>query len=164
MTEPLRVQFAHGLESSPHGNKARLLAAAFEARTPAMNTRNLAACVEVHAATLAAFCPHVLVGSSFGGAVVVELLARGLFGGPVLLLAQAARRYRPDARLPEGVRVRLVHTRADAVVPFADSEALARTGTPGLVELVPVDDDHALTAYCGRGELEAAVRALHAGR
>jgi fermentation-respiration switch protein FrsA (DUF1100 family) len=164
MSESLRVQFAHGLESSPHGNKARLLGAAFEALTPAMDTGHFPSCVALHAAALVSFRPHVLVGSSFGGAVVVELLARGLFRGPVLLLAQAARRYRPGARLPDGVRVLLVHARGDAVVPFADSEALARTGSPELVTLRPCDDDHALTGYCARGELEEAVRELHAGR
>jgi predicted esterase len=158
----LRVQFAHGLESSPQGNKARLLAASFTALTPAMDTRDFAACVAVHARALTAFRPHVLVGSSFGGAVVVELLTRGLFRGPTLLLAQAAAHYRADARLPEGVRVTLVHAPLDAVVPYSGSEQLARTGTPELVELIACDDDHALTRFCARGALERAVEALYA--
>jgi predicted esterase len=158
----LRVQFAHGLESSPQGTKARLLAGAFTARTPAMDTRHFGACVELHARVLEEFQPHVLVGSSFGGAVVVELLMRGLFRGPTLLLAQAAVRYRADARLPEGVPVTLVHAPLDEVVPFAGSEQLARTGTPGLVTLISCEDDHALTHFCARGALESAVEALDA--
>lgn len=157
----IRVQFAHGLESSPQGNKARLFAGAFTAETPAMNTRDFGSCVDVHAAVLERFRPDVLVGSSFGGAVVVELLARGLYRGPTLLLAQAALHYRPDARLPQGVRVWLVHARQDDIVPFADSEKLARTGTPGLVELLPRDDDHPLTKLCESGELLQLTAALH---
>src|ERR1700754_4388730 len=94
----LRVQFAHGLESSPQGNKAKLLAQHFATETPAMNTRDFESCVALHAGTLMRFRPDVLVGSSFGGAVAVTLLERGLYRGPTLLLAQAARMYRPTDR------------------------------------------------------------------
>jgi predicted esterase len=155
----IRVQFAHGLESSPQGNKARLLAEHFTALTPAMNTRDLEGCVQVHARALRAFQPNVLVGSSFGGAVVVALLMRGLYQGATLLLAQAALRYLPQARLPGGVPVTLVHAREDEVIPFADSERLASTGSPELVTLLPRADDHALSALCARGELASIVAA-----
>lgn len=154
----LRVQFAHGLESSPQGAKARLLAEHFVAETPAMNTRDFESCVELHAATLARFRPDVLVGSSFGGAVVVALLERGLWRGPTLLLAQAAEHYRPGVQLPEGVRVLLVHARQDAVVPVEDSRKLARTGTPSLVKLIECDDDHALTQLVTSGGLLELVK------
>ena len=36
----IRVQFVHGLESSPQGNKARLFAEHFDARTPSMDTKD----------------------------------------------------------------------------------------------------------------------------
>ena len=153
----IRVQFAHGLESSPQGNKARLFAEHFTAETPAMNTRDFESCVAVHARTLETFQPNVLVGSSFGGAVVVELLQRGLYRGATLLLAQAALHYRPQARLPQGVRATLVHARQDDIVAFEHSEQLARTGTPELVRLVACDDDHPLTKLCESGELVAWV-------
>jgi predicted esterase len=160
----LRVQFAHGLESSPQGSKARLFAAYFDARTPSMNTRNLASCVQVHAQTLQDFRPDVLIGSSFGGAVVVELLARGLWKGPTLLLAQAALHYDPAARLPEAVPVTLVHARQDDVVDIEQSRKLARTGSPGLVELIERDDDHALTRLVESGELVSLVERVAARR
>src|ERR1700754_2496225 len=124
-TQSLRVQFAHGLESSPHGIKARLLAAHFTAETPAMDTRDFESCVGTHAGTLLRFRPDVLIGSSFGGAVAVALLRRKLWRGPTLLLAQAALRYDRAARLPPDVPVLLVHARADEVVAFEDSERLA---------------------------------------
>ena len=153
MTSKLRVQFAHGLESSPQGNKAKLLAQHFETETPAMNTRDFEACVALHAGTLMRFQPDVLVGSSFGGAVAVTLLERGLYRGPTLLLAQAAVMYRPSARLPAGVRVVLVHAPEDEVVPFAGSLQLAATGTADMVELIERSDNHALSKLIATGEL-----------
>lgn len=154
----LRVQFAHGLESSPFGNKARLFAQHFDALTPAMDTRDLEQCVRVHAAALEQFAPHLLIGSSFGGAVAVTLLERGLWRGPTLLLAQAARLYAPSCRLPAGVRVSLVHAVEDEVVNVEGSRALAKTGTPELVELIEVHDDHGLTALTANGELVRLVK------
>lgn len=149
----LRVQFAHGLASSPYGNKARLLSQHFDAHTPEMDTRNLESCIGVHKAALESFKPDLLIGSSFGGAVAVALLERGAWRGPTLLLAQAARYYMPSCRLPEGVRVTLVHATEDEVVDVSGSRELAQTGTPSLVELIEVDDDHALTKLAESGEL-----------
>ncbi|MEY4579435.1 MAG: hypothetical protein RL701_4138 [Pseudomonadota bacterium] len=155
-----RVQFAHGLESSPQGNKAVLLAREFVAETPAMNTRDFESCVAMHAGTLARFRPDVLIGSSFGGAVAVALLERSLWRGPTLLLAQAAVLYRSSARLPEHVRVILVHAVQDTVVPVEQSRQLARTGTAGLVELIECTDDHALTQLVNSGRLLDLIKRL----
>jgi alpha/beta superfamily hydrolase len=160
----LRIQFAHGLASSPHGNKARLFAEHFDALTPEMDTSDLESCIRVHELALASFRPDLLIGSSFGGAVAVALLERGLWRGPTLLLAQAARYYTPSCRLPDGIRVTLVHARQDEIVDIDGSRALARTGTSELVELIEVDDDHQLTALAATGDLIHIVNraAIHA--
>jgi alpha/beta superfamily hydrolase len=158
----LRVQFIHGLEGSPQGAKARLLAEHFWAHTPAMDTRDFASCVAVQADALRSFRPDVLVGSSFGGAVAVELLRRELWRGPTLLLAQAAVKRDAKARLPEGVPVWLVHGRHDEIVDAEDSRVLARTGTPRLVRLFELDDDHPLHATVKSGRLLDLVRELAA--
>jgi pimeloyl-ACP methyl ester carboxylesterase len=158
----LRVQFVHGLESSPQGAKARLFAQHFTACTPAMNTRDFASCVELQSEMLHSFEPDVLVGSSFGAGVVVELLRRGLWRGPTLLLAQAALRRIPDAQLPDGVPVWIVHGTQDHLIDVEESRRLARTGTPEQVKLIEVPDDHSLHASVRNGDLVQWVRELAA--
>jgi len=155
-----RVQFIHGLEGSPAGTKAQLFAAHFTALTPAMDTRDFPACVELQAQALLSFHPDVLIGSSFGGAVAVALLQRGDWRGPTLLLAQAARHYDLPLRLPEGVPVWLVHGQRDDLVDIEDSRALARSGTPGMVRLIEVDDDHSLSGTVASGRLVEIVRQI----
>src|SRR5258706_16228380 len=130
MRSDLRVQFIHGLESSPQGVKAQLFARHFTARTPAMDTRDFAASVRAQADALREFDPHVVVGSSYGGAIAVELLQRGLWRGPTLLLAQAALRRGQPAELPADVTVWLVHGTRDAVIHVGDSRVLAPPGPP----------------------------------
>lgn len=159
MSSP-RVQFIHGLEGSPQGSKARLLAQHFATCTPAMDTRDFEASLEVQAEALRAFRPDVLVGSSFGAALAVELLARDLWRGPTLLLAQAAVRMLESPRLPEGVAVWLVHGTRDELIDPEESRALARSGTPDLVRLIEVDDDHPLRACVADGRLIEWVRDL----
>jgi len=140
------VQLVHGLEGSPTGAKAQYLASFFDLLTPAMDTGDFPGCVEVQAEALARFRPQVLVGSSFGGAVAVELIRRGDWNGPTLLLAPALRFVGGHQALPPGVPVVVVHGTRDDVVPIEDSRALSQTGSQPLVELVEVDDEHRLAS------------------
>lgn len=156
----LKVQFIHGLESSPRSTKAQALAASFEAHTPAMDTSDFEACVALQGAELEAFAPDVLVGSSFGGAVALALLQRGLWRGPTLLLAQAGLRYGLPATLPAGVHVWLVHGRRDNVIPPKDSRVLAAAGIAPHVRLIETNDDHALRASTASGALIRWVESL----
>jgi hypothetical protein len=157
-----RVLFIHGLESGPQGTKAQLLGEHFEALTPAMETSRFEACVRQQAEAIRRFRPDLVIGSSFGGGVAVALLQRGLWRGPTLLLAAAVREQGLPSRLPEGVRVWLVHGRRDDLVPLASSRGLARSGTPALVRLIEVDDDHRLSASLADGRLLGWVRELAA--
>lgn len=166
MSKLVRLHFIHGLESSPHGEKARFFAAHFDARTPHMNTRDFESALETQRASIAARPPDVLVGSSFGGAVAVALLARGHYHGPTLLLAQAAQKLGVREPLPPDVPVTLVHGIHDDIVPIEDSRELARTGSPELVEFVEVDDGHRLASLVASGRLADLVLDLlaRAGR
>jgi len=164
MRRDVRVQFVHGLESSPQGIKAQLFARHFDARTPAMNTHDFEASVAVQAATVREFDPHVLVGSSYGGAIAVALLQRGEWRGPTLLLAQAALRRGQPVWLPEDTTIWLVHGTRDEIIAAEDSRVLARSGTPGRVRLLEIDDVHALHTTVEDGRLIAWVEALADGR
>jgi hypothetical protein len=161
----LRIQFIHGLEGSPQGEKARFLAQRFEALTPAMNTADFEASLEVQRFALQQFSPDVLVGSSFGGAVALELLRRNHWRGPTVLLAPAAKAFGIPLSIPQGVPVVIVHGRRDDLIDPGDSVALSRTGSPELVELVEVDDEHRLQSVVASGALglfceRVAIRAV----
>ena len=161
----VRVHFIHGLEGSPSGSKARLLARHFDTVTPAMDTSDFGGCVARHAALLEdGGSPDVLAGSSFGGAVAVALLQRGHWSGPTLLLAQAALLYGLPAELPAGVPVWIVHGSGDDLVPPEHSRRLAAAGDRELIRLIEVDDDHSLRASVENGSLVDWVRGLAALR
>ncbi len=156
----MRVQFIHGLESSPQSRKAVNLAEHFEALTPAMDTENFDACVDIQSRSLQSFEPDLIVGSSFGGAVALELLQRGDWCGPTLLLAQAALKRGQECRLPEGVPIWIVHGTGDALIDIEDSRQLARAGSPEHVRLIEVEDNHELRASVLGGQLIEWVREL----
>ncbi len=102
----------------------------------------------------------VAVGSSFGGALLMELIHRGHWSGPSLLLAQAGRALLPaDRWLPLEGPALLVHGTADEVVPIAGSrELFSRAGTRA--QLWEVHDGHPLAEFTSAGGLTRAVRAL----
>jgi pimeloyl-ACP methyl ester carboxylesterase len=114
--------------------------------------------VRAQAAELQGFTPHVLVGSSFGGAVAVAMLDRGIWRGPTVLLAPAYRYFFGVARLPPGVPVIIAHGRSDDVISLADSHDLAATGSPEFVELVELDDGHRLDSLVESEALADLVR------
>jgi pimeloyl-ACP methyl ester carboxylesterase len=157
-----RVQFIHGLESSPWGTKARRLARFFEVLAPEMDTRDFEASVATQAVALREADPELVVGSSFGGAVAVALVQRGLWPGPTLLLAPAALRYGLAPELPGSGRVWIVHGLGDTVIDPEDSRKLAASADPERVRLVLVDDDHRLSRSVALGRLEQWVAELDA--
>ncbi len=110
--------------------------------------------VEVQRRNLEQTKPDVVLGSSFGGAVSLELLRRGFWRGTTVLLCPAHERvtergWRPRhpgfAGLPDEVvaNVLVVHGTNDETVPIEHSRRLV-AGTRA--RLITVDDDHRLTA------------------
>lgn len=119
--------------------------------------------VDVQLRALAAHPIDVVVGSSFGGAVALELLQRGAWAGPTVLLCPAqnliARRgWRPAppslASLPASLaaQVVVVHGRGDQIVPVAHSQELVAGSS---ARLVLIDDDHRLSASSSPEQLAA---------
>ncbi len=134
-------------------------------------SRSFEACVRIAASALAQTSPDVLVGSSWGGAVAVELIASGAWRGPTILLAPAVARVHAWTRRADAQqqleRARAACSRAplvifhdphDEVVPFQDSVALARHTS---IALRAVDaGGHRLMALLEGGELAATIHAL----
>ena len=159
------MQFIHGLESSPSSSKARYLADHFVSKTPAMDTSDFEGSVAVQAEHVAEFAPDVLVGSSFGGAVALALLQHGVFGGPTVLLAPAHRHFGVAEQIPNGIPAVIVHGFRDDVVSIEGSRGLALTGSPGMIELVEVDDEHRLgTLLVGDALADLVRRAYSLGQ
>jgi hypothetical protein len=129
--------------------------------------KSFVACVEIQRAALLQEQPDIVVGSSWGGAVVVELMCQGAWNGPTVLLAPAVHRVctktgrgdsRQIAQALRGKRVVIFHDPTDDVVPFADSEALAAEGQ---LDLRAVDGGgHRLLGICQDGRLAAALHEL----
>lgn len=128
---------------------------------------SFSACVEIQRKAVLHEQPDIVLGSSWGGAVAVELIRQGYWKGPTVLLAPAVHRVcvktnqgdsQEIARQLRGNRIVIFHDPTDAVVPFADSEALAREGE---LDLRAVDGGgHRLLDICRDGRLAEALRAL----
>jgi len=134
-------------------------------------TRSFRACVDVQRDALAAYRPDIVIGSSWGGAVVAELILEGSWAGPTILLApafqrvhvwmnagdvsSASQRFRLRA---EEVPTVIFHDRSDATVPYLDSVRLAAGST---IDLRTVDaGGHRLLELLERGELAQCLREL----
>jgi len=180
--KPGTITFLHGLESSvgddlvPNGGKASFLRERYGAVLAPLDTRVAvqaahrngagwswpfaeyeAAFEQPMAAARAAIgrSTRLVIGSSFGGAVLLRLLHEGGWRGPSIFLAGAGLKLTPYRALPVGVRCVLVHGRADDVVPPADAAALAATSPDA--ELWEVDDGHRLGSTLVDGTLERAI-------
>lgn len=130
-------------------------------------TNSFAACVEIQRAAIEQEKPDIVLGSSWGGAIAVELIRRGHWRGPTVLLAPAVHRVcmktgvgdsHQIARELRGERIVIFHDPTDAVIPFADSVNLADEGQ---LELRAVDGGgHRLMGICNDGRLAEALREL----
>lgn len=141
-----------------------------EAWVTAAIRRSFDRCVEIQARAVVEYEPDLIVGSSWGGAVTAELLIRGVWSGPTILLAPAIRKVsertqRTDpsealAQLERAQPILVFHDLHDEVVPHADSVALGRMCG---IELRSVEaGGHRLLELLERGELAAAIRACAA--
>ena len=95
--------------------------------------------------------PKVIVGSSRGGAVAMNLESGDT---PLVLLCPAWKKHGTARTVKRNTT--LLHSRADDVVPFADSEELVRDSGLSASALIEVGNDHRLADLKA---LEAMVRA-----
>ena len=137
--------------------KRRIIAAALSA--------SLEASIEAQAKAIEMHSPDILVGSSFGGAVVIQLLHRKIWSGPSIAMCPAHHKITrimrevPAEGLGLSSPLLLLHGDKDAVVPLADSIALGEANDLASVRIVP-NGCHSLTEFVATGELVRAVLAF----
>lgn len=156
--------YLHGLEGSPQGVKGAWMTRTFGAIAPDMPAKmgdplSFERCFTIAADTVQKSPPSFIVGSSFGGALLMKLVNEGLWSGPCIYIAQAGVRYGLGDRLPSTVPAILIHGRQDTLIPSADSETLARNSGPR-VSFWLVEGEHRLHNITSDGTLEKAITAV----
>lgn len=133
----MRILFLHGWRSVPGGVKPTYLEHhGHEVINPALPDEDFAEAVRIAQAEFDRHQPQIVVGSSRGGAVAININSGT---ARLILLCPAWRKY-GTARTVKPNTV-ILHSRADDVVPFADSEELAKNSGATFIE---VGTDHRL--------------------
>ena len=134
------ILFLDGWNSKPGGVKPTYLKDhGHEVINPALNDDDFAAALAVAQAEFDRHQPEVIVGSSRGGAVAMNVQAGST---PLVLLCPAWKKYSTAKTVKPGTVI--LHSRADDVIPFADSEELVTNSGLPASALVEVGNDHRL--------------------
>ena len=136
----MKVLFLHGWQSVPGGVKPTFLARhGHEVTNPKLPDEDFEATVRIAQAEYDRHRPAVVVGSSRGGAVAMNFDSGDT---PLVLLCPAWKKYGRAKIVKPGTVI--LHSRADDVVPFTDSEELVRNSGLPASALVEVGSDHRL--------------------
>jgi predicted esterase len=133
----MKILFLHGWQSVPGGVKPTFLAQhGHEVINPKLPDENFNEAVRIAQAEFDRHHPQVVVGSSRGGAVAMNINCRE---AKLVLLCPAWKNWGTAKKVAPGTVI--LHSRKDDVVPLADSEELARSSGAALIE---VGTDHRL--------------------
>jgi pimeloyl-ACP methyl ester carboxylesterase len=136
----MKVLFLHGWNSVVGGVKPTYLRAhGHEVINPALPHEDFPAAVRIAQAAFDEHRPAVVVGSSRGGAVALNINSGD---ARLVLLCPAWRKYGSTWTAKPGTVI--LHSRADDVVPFADSEELVRISRLPADAMIEVGNDHRL--------------------
>ncbi len=136
----MTLLFLHGWTSVPGGVKPTYLAThGHTVINPKLPDENLSEAVRIAQAEFDRHRPQVVVGSSRGGAVAMNINSGD---AKLVLLCPAWKKWGTTRTVKAGTLI--LHSRADDAVPFSDSEELLRNS--GLPEsaLIEVGTDHRL--------------------
>lgn len=136
----MRILFLHGWHSVVGGVKPTFLRnAGHEVLNPSLDDDDFEAAVRTAQAEYDQHEPDLIVGSSRGGAVALNIDSKDT---PLVLLCPAWRNWGTVTAIkPNSV---ILHSRADDVIPFSDSEELvANSGLPPKT-LIEIGKDHRL--------------------
>lgn len=136
----MKILFLHGWQSVPGGLKPTYLSSrGHEVINPALDDEDFERAVATAQAAFDEHRPDVVVGSSRGGAVAMNL---SVGDTPLVLLCPAWRHWGTATTVPPGTRI--LHSRLDEVIPFADSVTLIRNSDLPMDALIEVGSDHRL--------------------
>jgi alpha-beta hydrolase superfamily lysophospholipase len=136
----MKILFLHGWHSVPGGVKPTYLVQhGHEVINAALDDDDFDRAVRTAQAEFDGHRPDVIVGSSRGGAVAMNLDSAST---PLVLLCPAWKRWGKVRKAKAGTVI--LHSEADDVIPIADSRELVRAS--GLPEsaLIVVGSDHRL--------------------
>src|ERR1700677_3045001 len=127
----MKVLFLHGWQSVPGGVKPTFLAQhGHEVINPKLPDEDFTLAVKIAQKEFDKHQPQVVVGSSRGGAVAMNINS----GSAKLVLLCPAWKKWGTARTVKPATV-ILHSRADDVVQFADSEEIARNSGVTLIDV-----------------------------
>jgi alpha-beta hydrolase superfamily lysophospholipase len=153
----MKVLFLHGWQSVPGGVKPTYLARhGHEVANPKLPDDDFGGAVRIAQAEFDRHPPAVVVGSSRGGAVAMNINSGE---AKLVLLCPAWKKYGTARAVKPGTVI--LHSRADDVVPFGDSEELVRNSGLSSSALIEVGTDHRLA---DPEPLAAMLRACGGGR
>jgi len=133
----MKVLFLHGWHSVPGGVKPTYLVThGHEVINPALDDDDFDAAVATAQADFNKHQPQVVVGSSRGGAIAMNI---NIGDAKLVLLCPAWKKWGTIRSVKSNTVI--LHSRADDVIPFTDSEELARISGATLIE---VGNDHRL--------------------
>jgi hypothetical protein len=136
----MNILVLHGWQSVPGGVKPTFLAQhGHEVFNPKLPDEDFEAALRIAQAEYDRHRPAVVVGSSRGGAVAMNLDSGDT---PLVLLCPAWRKHGTARTAKKNTTI--LHSRADDVVPFSDSEELVRSSGLPASALVEVGSDHQL--------------------
>jgi alpha-beta hydrolase superfamily lysophospholipase len=136
----MKILFLHGWQSVPGGVKPTFLAQhGHTVLNPKLPDEDFTEAVRIAQAEFDKHQPAVVVGSSRGGAVAMNLNSGE---AKLVLLCPAWKRHGTAKTVKPGTVI--LHSRADDVVPFADSEELVKNSGLPISALVEVGTNHRL--------------------
>jgi hypothetical protein len=148
----MAILFLHGWQSIPGGVKPSYLAQhGHEIINPKLPDEDFAEAIRIAQAEFDLHQPQVVVGSSRGGAVAMNIQ---IGNAKLVLLCPAWKKWGAAKTVKPGSVI--LHSRADDVIPYADSEELVRNSVLPASALIDVGMDHRLA---DSEPLEAMLRA-----
>ena len=136
----MKILFLHGWTSTPGGKKPIFLAKnGYEVINPALPDDDFEETVRIAQAEYDQHQPDVVVGSSRGGAVAININSKDT---PLVLLCPAWKKWGTATTVKTNTII--LHSKQDDVVPFENSKELIENSGLHPEALIEIGSDHRL--------------------